>query len=58
MIHRGDIESHIDAFQFMIEEIRKMNLKIMSDIYIYDSISYILTGTSPDYIAKYTVKIG
>ena len=58
IFHHGNIESHINIFKFMIEEITKMNLEIMTDVYVYDCMSYILVGTSQDYIAKYIVKIG
>ena len=57
MFHRGDIESHKNIFNFMINEIKKSGLKILSDVYIYDQMSYVLVGASPDFIAKYVVKV-
>ncbi len=58
IFHRGDIDSHIDILNLMIDEISKMKLQILSDVYVYDQMSYILIDTNPDYVAKYIVKIG
>ncbi len=57
MFHYGSIKSHIDMFEYMIDELIKMRFKIASNIYIYDQISYVLVGTNSDFIAKYIVRI-
>lgn len=57
LFHQGYIDSHISAFNFMIHEINKMKLKIISDVYVFDQMSYILSDTSTNYIAKYIVNV-
>lgn len=58
IFHHGDIESHICLFTDMMDKIKKMNLKILSDVYVYDQMSYVLPTTDTTYTAEYIVHIG
>lgn len=58
MFHHGDIESHICSFASMMDKIKEMNLQILSDMYVYDQMSYVLPTTDITYTAEYIVRIG
>lgn len=54
--HFGDRASHKKIFSRMIDNINSMGLHLLSDIYVYDKISYILLNIDNEYIAKYFVR--
>lgn len=58
VFHRGSISSHENAFTWMLKEIGKAGLPVLGDMYICDKMSYVLQDTSPDYVAKYMVRVG
>lgn len=55
--HFGDRASHKKIFSSMIDNISKIGLSLLSDVYVYDKISYILLNIGNEYIAKYFVRI-
>lgn len=58
IFHRGGIGSHENAFAWMLKEIDKAGLPILGDMYVCDKMSYVLQDTSPDYVAKYMIRVG
>lgn len=58
LLHEGDITSHMDAFQSLMDAVNGMGGKIASDVYIYDQMSYLLSDlNSETYVAKYAVRV-
>ena len=58
LLHEGDITSHMDAFQSLMDAVNGMGGEIASDVYIYDQMSYLLSDlNSETYVAKYAVRV-
>ncbi len=56
-LHSGEMPSHKAAYVKMLEEVERAGLTIKGDIYAYDTMSYFITGSAQNYVAKYCVQV-
>ncbi len=56
-LHSGDIPSHQAAYAEMLENVEKLGLSIVGNIYAYDTMSYFITGNAQKYVAKYCIQV-
>ena len=57
LMHRGFEESHQNAYAELLATIKRRSLKVAGNMYAYDMVSYIISGTLDDYILKYCVQV-
>lgn len=57
LAHKGTDETHRQAIWGMLEKIDASGMRIMSDIYVYDMMSYIIQETGDCYALKYCVLV-
>ena len=57
LFHRGDMQSHAQAFLRMMEELSDRGVKICGDVYAYDQMNYVLAQKDDDYVARYIVRV-
>lgn len=54
--HKGDVAGHAKAFGRMTRLLADAGARMIGDAYIYDQMSYFLTGADTEYAAKYVVR--
>lgn len=55
--HKGEVAGQAAAFRRMVEAIEREGLRMVGDAYIYDQMSYFLTGASAEYAAKHIMRV-
>jgi len=58
LAHRGILETHLQTFGEMLEQIRAAGLAVAGNGYCYDMMSYALLGVGEQYAAKYCIQVG
>jgi DNA-binding transcriptional MerR regulator len=56
-LHSGDMDSHEVAYAEMLERVEKSGLGIVGNIYSYDTMSYFITGSAEEYLARYCIQV-
>ncbi len=57
LFHKGEVASQAAAFGRMVEAVKKEGLRVVGDAYIFDQMTYFLTGSSAEYAAKHVVRV-
>lgn len=57
LYHKGDTQSHADAYSRMVDDIERRGWLINGNMYGYDMASYIVSANPLEYVAKYCVPV-
>ena len=57
LAHIGTEESHGQALASMLQKISAASLTILSDVYVYDMMSYVMQETGDFYALKYVIRV-
>lgn len=57
LTHKGNISSHIKAYRDMLGKIERCRLKMVSPMYMFDLMSYVILHNPGEYVAKYAVRV-
>ena len=57
LFHRGDMQSHEEAFVRMTAELSARGERACGPVYAFDQMNYVLGETGEEYIAEYVVRV-
>ena len=57
LAHRGSVQTHLEAFEKMLDRVHRSGMRIAGDAYVYDMMSFFLLGKGSAHSRKYCIRV-